>query len=196
MNLDLFFDPKVDLPRFRAMLDTLGHQARRRALQSLSPKQLSALFEAAKDGEALELDFLVPAGTDAMTEVIHHGRNSLPLFHHFQKRFVRPDGEGSSEEVWGLNHSSTSPFTGPGYFVARKSDNGELVVDYTALPPRKPRNWPEIIPNSDRLGRFVWVGMKDYLRKVSEHASIGRAFKNGQPMNAWFVLCREDPMPG
>ena len=51
---------------------------------------------------------------------------------------------------------------------------------------------PDIVPNEARLGRFVYAGMKDYMRRVSEHVSIGRAYKGGKPMNAWFVLCRED----
>ena len=87
--------------------------------------------------------------------------------------------------------------TGPGYFVAHgvegeKEAPSDYVIDYTRIPPKKPESWPEILPNEARLGRFVYAGMKDYMRRVSEHVSIGRAYKRG-PMNAWFVLCREDP---
>jgi hypothetical protein len=39
----------------------------------------------------------------------------------------------------------------------------------------------------------VYAGMKDYMRRVSEHVSIGRAYKHEKPMNAWFVLVREEP---
>ena len=34
--------------------------------------------------------------------------------------------------------------------------------------------------------------MIDYLRKVSDHVSIGRAVKGGKAMDNWFLLCRED----
>jgi len=61
------------------------------------------------------------------------------------------------------------------------------------VPPRKPASWPEILPNSARLGRFVWVGMVDRVRKVSTHVSIGRAWIRGKVTDNYFALCREDP---
>src|SRR5581483_8724906 len=157
-------------------------------IQSLDRRFLAALYEAAAPTDAtpgLTLDFLVPPGTDSLREVIHHGRNSLPLFHHFQKRFCRPDGDAPSDVLWGYNEGSTRPFVGPGYFLARPYGDKELVVDYGGLPPRRPTHWPEILPHESRLGRFVWVGMTDVLRRVSEHVSIGRAYKGSKAMDAW-----------
>ncbi len=55
--------------------------------------------------------------------------------------------------------------------------------------------WPEIVPNSARLGRFVYYGMVDVMRGISTHVSIGRARKKSGWMDAWFVLVREDPQP-
>ncbi len=199
MYLGHFFDtPRVKLTELSALLDTCGPIARRRAVQSLDRAALAALYDAAAPGDATEgltLDFLVPAGTEALHEVIHNGRNSLPMFNNFQKRFCRPDGDAEQNVLWGYNEGSTRAFVGPGYFVARTHGEGELVVDYTALPPRHPVPWPEILPNEARLGRFVWVGMKDVIRRVSQHVSIGRAYRADTAMDAWFALCREDPSP-
>lgn len=192
MDLNLFFDPELDLERLRNTLDTCGPWARRHAVGGLDKRKLAKLYEASEGAEALTLDYFVPA-SEPLQEVIHWGKNSLPLFNHFQKRFCRPDGEGLENELWGYNHQSTATFTGPGYFVATVDDKGEGIVDYGRLPPRKPGSWPEIIPNSARIGRFVWVGMVDRLRKVSAHVTIGRAYRHGKPSDDYFALCREDP---
>ena len=60
------------------------------------------------------------------------------------------------------------------------------------LPPHL-ATWPEIVPNSVKLGRFVYAGMIDVMRGISSHVSIGRARKKHGWMDAWFVLVREDP---
>jgi hypothetical protein len=191
MYLQVFFEPKLDLERLRATLDTCGPWSRRNALRALSKRNMATLFEASAEADALTLDDVVPVG-DPLVEVIHSGRNSLPLFNDFQKRFCRPDGEGAGDVLWGYNHTNTAVFTGPGYFLARIEDK-ELVVDYGSVPPRKPASWPEILPNSARLGRVVWVGMVDRVRKVSTHVSIGRAWIRGKVTDNYFALCREDP---
>lgn len=195
MNLSLFFDPGVDLENFRRVLDTSGHTARVLAIRGLKAPQLAALFDACADGEALTLDYFVPT-SEPMVEVIHEGKNSLPAFTSFQKRFCRPDGDADGV-LWGYNHNASfqEVATGPGYFVASALENGEVKIDYGQLPPRRPEGWPEIISNSSRLGFLVWAGMEDYCRKVSEHVTIGRAHRGGKPFDAWFALCRKDPAP-
>lgn len=192
MYLQVFFEPKLDLERLRATLDTCGPWSRRNALRALDKRAMAALFEASADAEPFTLDDVVPAG-EPLVEVIHAGRNSLPLFNDFEKRFCKPDGEGAGDVLWGYNHSPTAVYTGPGYFVARVEDK-ELVIDYAAVPPRKPASWPEILPNSARLGRFVWVGMVDRVRRVSTHVSIGRAWRGGKVTDNYFALCRVDPV--
>jgi hypothetical protein len=83
--------------------------------------------------------------------------------------------------------------TGPGYFVTHPStDEGEVDIDYTQIPNEKPEAWPPILPNSARLGRFVYYGMVDVMRGISKNVSIGRARKASGWMDAWFVLVRED----
>jgi hypothetical protein len=191
MYLSLYFEPHLELERFRAMLDTLGAWSRRNAARGLDKRSMATLFEASANADPLTLDDFVPP-SDPLVEVIHSGRNSLPMFNRFEKRFCRPDGEDPPAELWGYNHQSMSVFTGPGYFVATV-DKGEIVVDYGREPPRKPASWPEIIGNRARLGPLVWGGMVDRIRRVSTHVSIGRAWRRGAASDDYFVLCREDP---
>ena len=42
-----------------------------------------------------------------------------------------------------------------------------------------------------RLARFIYHRTRDFMRGVSEHVTIGRATREGKPMDNWFVLCRE-----
>ncbi len=196
MYLPLFFEPTLDLERLRTTLDTCGPWARRHAVQGLTKREMAALFEACKGADALTLDDIVPV-TDPLVEVIHKGKNSLPLFSHFEKRFCRPDGDSPPAELWGYNHQDMSVFTGPGYFVATADEaTGEIVIDYGRQPPRKPASWPAIVPNSDRIGRFVWVGMVDRLRRVTAQVTIGRAYRHGKATDDYFALCREEPKAG
>ncbi len=172
-------------------------KSRLATLLTISPKEQRVLWDLFAEQPA-SADHFVPSGTDALKEVIHHGKNTLPSHNFFQKRFCRADDD--SGELWGYNHQSLGWLTGPGYYVAHSADAekeppSSFVIDYTRIPPKKPETWPAIIDNKSKLGRFVYFGMKDYMRKVSEHVSIGRAYKGGRPMNAWFVLIREDAEP-
>ncbi len=194
MYLKTFLEPKVDLERLAAMLDTCGHWARVNAVRSLSNAQMKVLFEACAETGALTLDYMVPT-TEPLVEVIHHGKNGLPAFNHFQKRFCRPDGEDSADQLWGYNHNPDFQMavTGPGYYVSTLTEKSEVLVDYARIPPRKPAAWPAIMGPKARAGFLVWDGMTDVLRKVSEHVTIGAASKNGKLMGQYFALCREDP---
>jgi hypothetical protein len=180
--------------RIGEALDRMEPKSRLDTVMSIQPEEQRVLWKLC-EGNSIGFEHFVPSGTDPMKEVIHHGRNSLLAHNFFQKRFAR--GEGEENDLFGYNEQSWGWITGPGYFVAHataeeKSPPGDYVIDYTRIPPKKPDAWPEIIPNEARLGRFVYAGMKDYMRRVSEHVSIGRAYKKGKPMNAWFILCRED----
>ncbi len=195
MYLALYFDPSPDLERLRTMLDTCGTWSRRNAVRGLDKRMMAALYEASQGADALSLDDIVPV-TDPLVEVIHSGKNSLPMFNRFEKRFCRPDGDDAKPELWGYNHQSMSGFTGPGYFVATADEGtGEIVIDYTRQPPRKVGSWPEIIPNEAKLGRFVWGGMVDRLRRVTGNVTIGRAYRHGKATDDYFALVREEPAP-
>jgi hypothetical protein len=192
MDVSVLLEPKIDMKRLREVLDGLGHEGRVHTICTWGAKRQAELYEAAK-GNAIDLDFLVPASVGNLVEVIHDGYNSLPTFNHFQKRFARlPDGT-----VAGYNHQFWNPVTGPGYFVVRAGDGeheGELGVDYTKLPKEKPETWPAIKGHTFPIGTVTYGGeMVDWLRGVSANVSIGRARKYGKWIDAWFALVRKDP---
>ena len=192
MDLTKFILPACDLAALRHALDGVGHEARLHAVREWGGKEMAPLFEAAADNDATTLEDFVPAGVAALTEVIHHGKNSLPVFTEFQKRFCRP-GEGApSDQLWGYNEQTLKLFTGPGYFVTHPWKDGGVVIDYTMVPGGKVSTWPAIAPNSAGLSRFIYNGTQDVMRKVSEHVTIGRARRGDVIMDNWFALVRED----
>jgi hypothetical protein len=202
MDLSVFLDP-IDLPRLQKVLDELGHVGRLDTIRGWDRDTQARLYEAAQGFKPVTLDDYVPPGTEPLKEVIHHGKNSLPAFTHFQKRFCKPTAEQADEgdTLYGYNHNAAwlTGITGPGYYVAHKSkwDASEVDIDYTQLPPGKPDTWPAIKGNEAGFGRLVYGNMIDVMRGISTHVSIGRArrLKNGsfEWFDAWFVLCREDP---
>ena len=190
MDLSPMILPSVDRKEVARVLDDVGEHVRLKTIADLGRAELARLFDAAADNEPLDLDHFVPREVPPMTEVIHEGKNSLGLFTRFQKRFCRPPSTFTKPELWGYNEQSMRLFTGPGYFVAHRPAEGGVVVDYTRLPPDKPQGWPPILPNSARLSRFIYNGTVDVMRKVSAHVSVGRAFRAGKAMDAWFILAR------
>jgi len=196
MELRNLIDTHLDLPRLSKDLDELGHPARVWATRHWDRATQAKLYEAAKGFRPVTLDDYVPPGTAPLTEVRTWGTNTLPAHNHFQKRFCKPSDASATDHLIGYNFQGLSGFTGPGYYVAHGSaENGEVDVDYTLVPTEKPAEWPAIVPNSARLGRFVYEGMVDVMRGISTHVSIGRARKKQGWLDAWFVLVREDPSP-
>ena len=178
----------VDLVGLADYLDHLDAVTRLREVRSLGKLEQVRLFEAAAGARAITLAHFVPTGTLPLREVVHLGRNSLPAFHDFEKRFCLSDTR--SDELWGYNEHALKALTGPGYFVVRETSHAEMVIDYTEIPPRRPDAWPPIQPNSARFGRFIYYQTRDIVRAVSEHVTIGRDTRNGRPLDRWFVLCR------
>jgi hypothetical protein len=125
----------------------------------------------------------VPAGQT----VIFAGKNSLPAFTWFEKRFARQGGD-----LIGYNHQSISWLTGPGYFTVVPASNrpGELLIDYTKVPASGPAEWPAVKPNSAGLSRFIYNNLHDYLRRVSRDVVIGEATRLDKPMGSYFLLAR------
>ncbi len=187
---EFFSSPdSLDLDKLAAHLDGLSSSARVEAARSIGARDQARLFEAAQGHRIRVADF-VSDSTKPMTPVIHYGRNSLPIFRIFEKRFCRPTEGGT--ELWGYNQQAMGIFTGPGYFIARDEGEDEVVIDYWVVPKGPPPvGWPTILSNSARLSRFVYHHTRDYMRRVSKHVSIGRARRNDKIMDNWFVLCRE-----
>jgi len=185
---DHFSGGRVDMAPLASYLDGLDDAARVHDVRELSRREQAQLFEAAAGVRPVTLAGLVPADAPPLTEVIHHGRNSLPVFRIFEKRFCRPPS--GLLELWGYNEHALRWLTGPGYFVARQHGPGEVLIDYLEVPPGKPDAWPPLRPNSAGGARFVYFQTQDVLRGVSEHACVGRAFKRARPMDNWFVLSR------
>ena len=73
----------VALAALSVPLDEATHEQRIRWIRGLSRKELSALYDLAEGGPALDIAHF-HAGPDEV--VIHHGQNSLPAFNQFQKR--------------------------------------------------------------------------------------------------------------
>jgi len=176
-------------------LDDLGHEERVEAVRALGRAEQRRLYQAVDGFAPVRLVDLVPSSCDELRQVRHYGRNTLPLFTIFEKRFCRPSG-GDPElpaELYGYNFQSLAPLTGPGYFVAVEDpERPEVLVDYRRVPDRRPETWPEVKPNDRGLSRFVYGYMVDTLRRVSEHVTVGSAARNGKDLGSWFVLCRED----
>lgn len=186
---DLLATPATGLATLAKELDAMDHATRLAFCRAMSGRDQAKLFEAAEGFRPVGLADFVPATTPALVEVIHHGTNSLPIFSTFQKRFCRPSAPGSTQ-LWGYNQQSLMPLTGPGFYVV-DAIGEEVVIDYTRLPTEKPAAWPEIRDNARGLSRLVYATMKDTMRGVSQHVSIGRAAKKGKWLDNWFVLCRD-----
>jgi hypothetical protein len=184
---DFLSDKAVDLTALTIFLDADQHI---RHIRSLTRAEQVLLFEAAANVRALKLTDLVPEGTPLLHEVIYQERNSFPIMRFFEKRFCLL--RMHTDELWGYNKHILKPLIGPGYFIARQHSTFEVMIDYTEVPPSKPPAWLRILPNLARLGRFVHEGLRDIVRGVSKHVSIGRATREGQPGDNWFVLCRDE----
>ena len=66
-----------------------------------------------------------------------------------------------------------------------------VVIDYYQVPTEKPEAWPSIVTNDVFPAKLVYGQMHDYLRKVSRHVTIGRAYKKDRETPNCFTLCRE-----
>ena len=163
-------ESKASLGSIREMLDRGTHESRVRWMKGTSAADQALLWDMAIYGET-SLDDLVPVHIPDGQEVIHEGYNSLPAFRDFQKRFCRPHPK--ADHLFGYNEG----------------------LNYYKVPPRGSKvdpSWPAIKANEDGLQRFVYANMIDFLRKVSDHVTIGRAFKHHREMPNYFLLCRED----
>lgn len=195
MKLRTLIQESTSLEAIASWLDEQSPDSRLKAIRSLNKSEQRRLFELAQKGAPLTLDDFAGALNE---EIIHEGKNSLPAFTEFQKRFVRLE----DNRVVGYNHASTMGLIGPGYFVLKEtkdnpewSTHGSVVVDYyevlDANTTQVPNGWPKIKGNHQGLQMFVYNNMHDFMRKVSTHVSIGSAFKKGKSIDSYFLLCRQ-----
>lgn len=172
-----------------AYLDALSPAARLEQMLGVTGSAVGRLYHAVADAPRITTDeFCPPSLTEGQT-LIYEGRNSLPAFSRFQKRFQR-----RGDVIVGYNHQQATPFLspliGPGYFVTTDGDEfrRELLFDYTQVPPFFPAGWPEYKPNSRGISMLVYQDMRDYCRRVAKGVVVGMAFKKGVPQNAYFTL--------
>jgi hypothetical protein len=192
--LALLRDAVVKPHEVARTLDAMGHADRVQAIRAVGRAEQRRLYEAVDGFRPLRMTDAVAASVPALAPVRHYGKNTLPAFTHFEKRFCRPPDADPQQpdRLWGYNFSPVGGLVGPGYFVLRPdAARGELLVDYNLLPEGKPAAWPEIRSNERGLSRFVYGFMIDTLRGVSEHVTIGSAARRGKDLGSWFLLCRE-----
>jgi hypothetical protein len=186
---DLLRDASVTQPQLAAHLDALDTASRVQQIRALGKAAQRRLWEACANAPAFTSDQLV-AGVAPGTPVIWAGKNSLPLFTIFEKRFAK-----IGSDIIGYNHQSISWLTGPGYFSAIPSPANprEVRIDYTKEPAATtnvPGGWPKIKPNKAGLSRLVYNNLYDYLRHVSKDVVIGYATRLDKPMDSYFVLAK------
>lgn len=197
--LDLLRRTDTGIAELGAFLDAQSPSDRAAAVLALGRSDQRTLWEKAAHAPAIDLDHFV-RGAGPLQEVVHDGRNTLPLpppLRRFQKRFCRP-ADGGGDRVLGYNEGPTRRLVGPGFFVAVATAGrpawearGAVVVDYFQVPREPvPPSWPHVVPNEQGVQRLVYAGTRDFMRRVSAHVSIGAAYKGERPLDHYFVLVR------
>ncbi len=180
---------RVNAEGLERFLNNLKHRQRVDATRALPQEAFPWLFEGVKGFRPVFEEDFVHRGTLAMTPVIHVGTNNLPFFREFNKVMYRqPNGV-----IAGRNEQTMEWLTGPGYFIVdpRLGDKGEIAFDYTRLPELCLPKWPKIKSNDSGFSVFVYRGLIDVMRRVSDHVTVGRAFRGGKPLSNYFILVRK-----
>jgi len=180
----------LDLAEVARHLDGLSHDQRVEEVYAIPGKLQRKLFSAAAAG-SLGVDYFVPESTPSRKFVRHYGKNSLPVFSRFEKRFARP--QDGADTAWGFNFSPVMAIVGPGHFILRDGSDRhpEMHVDYYDIPSERIDGAPPLKENTAGIQTLVYGNMVDVLRRVSDHVTIGRAIKKGKETHNYFLLCRE-----
>ena len=189
---ELLSTKPIDMDAVSAHLDAMPHEERVAEVRSIGLRLQRDLFNAADGWATIDLEHFIPQKVPNKHFVKHYGKNSLPLFTHFEKHFARPVDD--AKEGWGFNESGdfVKTVVGPGWFITRKGDKaGEVDIDYYRIPGRQLDGAPALKPNNSGLSYFVYGNMVDVMRKVSDHVSVGNAVKNGGRTDNYFLLTRE-----
>jgi hypothetical protein len=177
----------VTQPQLAAHLDALDPEGRVREIRALSGALQKRLWEVCANAPAFTPDDLVPPSLGEGKTVIWAGKNSLAAFTLFEKRFARLNGK-----VIGYNNQTMAWITGPGFFTCKPShqDARELLFDYTDVPSAGLPDWPQPRSNARGFSYFVYRGLHDFNRRVSQDVIIGFATRLGKPIDSYFVLAR------
>lgn len=198
MSLLKMIQNKAEISEIADFLDSLSHTKRLEETRTLNRKNQEWLYQQAKETAPLLLEDFVPT-KEPNIEVIHYGRNTLPLpnaLKLFEKRFCRP--QQREESLYGYNEGMTRPLIGPGYFVAKPctsqwEDLGSIVIDYFEVPDEPVAlGWPKVKRNNQGLQVLVYHQTRDFMRRVSAHVTIGAAYKKEKPLGHYFILCRNE----
>ncbi|MCC6619730.1 MAG: hypothetical protein IT385_00655 [Deltaproteobacteria bacterium] len=185
----------MNLDELTQTLPAMPEPERIRVVRALRKRDMARLWEQCAGRETSAEDF-VPASVPVGVEVIHWGKNSLPVFSDFQKRFTRAVGRDGV--VYGYNHTWYGNLAwttlGPGYFTGHHDPAlAAFGLDYYLVPPDDaalPASWPRRVPNERGLQRLIYARMVDYMRKVADGVTIGRAWRQGRITDNYFVLAR------
>ena len=114
--------------------------------------------------------------------VICEGKNGLPVLTEFQKRFAR-----LGDQIVGYNHNNwlQAWLGGPGHFVVHDSPQveGEVWINYLLTPHERHPDYPKLLDNNvlfhprGLFARWVYGGMVDVIRRVSENVVIGYSIR-------------------
>ncbi len=183
------------LAEISAFLDSLDGAARVATCRAMPGRLQAALWKLCQGAPPVTVDDMVSHEVDGQEvaaapgqTVIWAGKNSLPLFTLFEKRFAR-----LGDAVVGYNHQSISWLTGPGYYtcVIKPERPSEVLFDYTQIPSTTPPDeWPAVKPNTRGLSFFVYRNMHDYCRRVARGVVLGEATRLGKPIDSYFLLAR------
>lgn len=164
-------------------------------MRSLGAWQLRRLWVLAERAEQPLAAEDLARGTEP---TVCKGKNHLPVFSWFEKRFAAIDGAvvGYNETGW------QKLWVGAGHFTVVPSDRpAELIIDYRAVPGRTHPAFPPLRAN-DGLGGWpaplrglVYGGLVDRLRRVSPRLLIGRSDVKSPSLQAgaYFALHLPEP---
>lgn len=197
--MDLPAPPPIPLPTWvpdvaplRKGLALHTPDAQRHWMRSLGGRQLRRLWELAHhDPRPLAPADLAPA--DGSVRVLP-GKNHLPFFSWFEKRFAR-----IGDQIVGYNETGWEKlWVGPGHFVALASPEHphEVWIDYRQQPVSQHADFPPLHDNDRAYGwpgplsRLVYGGLVDQVVRVDEHLLIGRSMTTGLSLQAgaYFAL--------
>jgi hypothetical protein len=172
-----------DAAGLAAALDATTEADRVVAIQAMTAAQQRRLWSMASTNPPADGELIRDSAPDAAQRFAGH--NSLALFSRFEKRFFRAEGR-----IYGMNRHTLLPLIGPGYFGVAARPSGGLLFGYRQLPPSAPEGWPPIRSNDHGLARTVYGGLVDEVVWISRDVLIGAAFRNGRPLDSYFVLAR------